>query len=656
MPFTSSLPRGDRSTLLLFLAPAIFSTWQAFADSLPGSTLTLPETVVTADRIETPLRDVGRSIEARSEDEIEAQQTYSLTQSLQTMSGVRPVDIGGPGAPGSALIEIRGFTSSGTQLLLDGMKLSDPSSISGTGLPLLPYLTVNDITSIEVLKGGTSVLYGSDGQGGAVNLLTKTPDEGTAVSARVQGGSFDTFEESADFGWKENDSSVFASLTRVDSAGLDTHGNYENLTGLASAQFAPSDGVSLKPIFRFVNGRNDLDSSPLLSSEGSLIPNQDSATNFATVASLFAGLVTDVQWDSDLSSKVSLYTNDNDRDYIFVFDGFGSNYRYRGRSYNADWQNVLHIDQWDSVLLTGAEYEHQSIDNDSAGLVIEGAQDRYALFLKNRVSLLEKSLQIDGGARLTHVSAIDRTLPSFEASGVYTLPKWLSRIHTSAAQGFRAPTLYETRGLSIDYTTGESVRVGNPDLREEEALSVDFGVEQPFLADKLTVDVTAFSIHAKHAILFQFEQQTHENAATGTDTRGVETSLTFEPEPWMLLRGAYTYLGTAESLDAERAQRRPYHSASTSLTAKFEPWTAFLQLRYRSSQEVSFFGTAQQYHEPSAVLIDASLTRKLSANAELFVRAENLLDKDWTEGGYTMPGISLFGGVRLGLHEARMSQ
>lgn len=625
---------------------------QPTTESVERPVSRLPETLVSSTRIETSIEDIGRSVDAREREEIDGQQATSVTDSLQTVAGVRIQNLGGPGAPGTTPIEIRGFRTSGTQLLLNGLRLNDPSSVSGVGESFFSYLTSYDLSAIEVVKGSTGTLYGSDGQAGAVNLITQTPEQGAWVSASFRGGSFRTYEENAQFNVGNDQAALYTSTSRIDSEGLRDDGNYENTTTLVSGVVHATSEIDVAPIFRMLSAQNDLDTGPALGSNGELIPNQATESNRTTNQQYLYGVVGNYHPTKDFSSKLSVYANDSDREYFFVFDGFASISQFQGNTFNVDWQNELDVPELASTFLAGVETEHQHYSTTGGGSDDAASQDRYAAFLKDRLAFFDKILQIDGGARITHVSSIDRTLPSFEVSSVVKIPQIETRLHSSLAQGFRAPSLFETNGKLVDFSTGALVTVGNKHLREESTLSFDVGVTQP-IAGVADIDVTFFNLSSDDPVTFDFANNTHFNGEGG-ENQGIETSLQAQLSDRILWRGAYTYLSKAD-VAGERLQRRPYNVFATSLLGKYAGLTAFTELRYRSSADIAFFATSERFRESDYTVVDAALTYDIDETWQLFARGNNLFDERYTESGYQMPKISFLGGIRLKIEATECS-
>ena len=91
------------------------------------------------------------------------------------MTGVR---INNDGGQGIKRAKIRGEDAFRSLVMIDGQKISEQKSMSGSPILIDPAM----VERIEVIKGPASVLYGSDAIGGAINIITKKG--GTKTGAR----------------------------------------------------------------------------------------------------------------------------------------------------------------------------------------------------------------------------------------------------------------------------------------------------------------------------------------------------------------------------------------------------------------------------------------------------------------------------------------
>lgn len=148
----------------------------------------LKEVVTTATRSEKDPNTVGRSITVITADEIKNSGYNSLSEILTKQEGIYAVGAGqNPGMTSS--IFTRGANSNQTLILIDGVRITDPSAINNA--IDLSELSLMNIEKIEIVKGSHSTLYGSSAIGGVVNIITKkSKKEGLSADVSLGGGTF----------------------------------------------------------------------------------------------------------------------------------------------------------------------------------------------------------------------------------------------------------------------------------------------------------------------------------------------------------------------------------------------------------------------------------------------------------------------------------
>jgi len=144
--------------------------------------------VVTATRFAQPASDVGQSISVIDEQSLILRQNDAIVDVLRTVPGVSFARNGGVGT--STSLFIRGAENDHTVVLIDGVKLNDPSSPGG-GFNFGNMLLGN-VTHVEVLRGSQSIVWGSQAIGGVVNLTTADPTAEFKGVANLEYGSHGT--------------------------------------------------------------------------------------------------------------------------------------------------------------------------------------------------------------------------------------------------------------------------------------------------------------------------------------------------------------------------------------------------------------------------------------------------------------------------------
>ena len=124
------------------------------------------DVVVTASRVEQDLMDVNMAVSVITQEDIKKSGAQTIGDLLNMVPGVR---VNPDGGQGMKRVKIRGEDSFRTLVMIDGQKISEQKSMSGSPMLIDPAM----IERIEVIKGPASVLYGSDAIGGAVNIITK---------------------------------------------------------------------------------------------------------------------------------------------------------------------------------------------------------------------------------------------------------------------------------------------------------------------------------------------------------------------------------------------------------------------------------------------------------------------------------------------------
>ena len=148
--------------LVCALLPAPFA--------LGEETVRAGDVYVTATRVEKELQQVPMSVTVMTADEVRKSGARTVGELLEDVPGVQ---IQNDGSQGLKRVSIRGEDAFRTLVLIDGQKISEQKSMSGS--PML--IDASRIERIEVIKGPASVLYGSDAIGGVVNIITKKGGE-----------------------------------------------------------------------------------------------------------------------------------------------------------------------------------------------------------------------------------------------------------------------------------------------------------------------------------------------------------------------------------------------------------------------------------------------------------------------------------------------
>lgn len=146
------------------------------------------EITITATRTEQEIKEIPSTVEIISQEEIAAQGAATLRQALETATNL---SFGVDGMKGSK-VSIRGLDSQHVLLLIDGRRISGELSLARTNSFEIDRIGMENVERIEILRGASSALYGSDAMGGVINIITKKPVK-QSVSLEIEERRSDSF-------------------------------------------------------------------------------------------------------------------------------------------------------------------------------------------------------------------------------------------------------------------------------------------------------------------------------------------------------------------------------------------------------------------------------------------------------------------------------
>lgn len=155
-------------------------------DSIP-TTIMLKQVVITASRSEKEIFDIGRYVTVIDSEEIRNSAYDNVGELLARQEGIYVV--GATQTPGTnQSLFLRGANSNHTSVLIDGLRITDPST-PNSALDL-SELSLANVKRIEIIRGSHSTMFGSASMGGVINIITKDPELGSNASIQLKGGTF----------------------------------------------------------------------------------------------------------------------------------------------------------------------------------------------------------------------------------------------------------------------------------------------------------------------------------------------------------------------------------------------------------------------------------------------------------------------------------
>lgn len=635
----------------------LLSSTAAVAQKAPRPDAATPtvdrDIVVAANRAPTDADRIAAAVTVLDKAAIDRSQDLSIADLLLRTPGVSLSRNGGYGT--ATTLRLRGAEGDQTVVVVDGVKLNDPSTPGG-GYDFANLLT-GDATRIEVLRGPQSILWGSQAIGGVVNVVTPLPTGALEGSFDLEGGSRDTVSARAALGgttgplaWRIGAQSFTTAGISALSDGTERDG-YSNQNVQARAVLTLAPGISADLRGHYANGRVDFDGF------AGDTPEYGLTREFVG----YAGLNVDL-FDARLRNRFAYGYTDTDRDNYDpsrpsqpkTFDALGRNYRL-------EYQGTVAIVRGADAVF-GVENEVSRFTAASSDFVAPFALGAPAQGRARVTSFYGQvnvepiaGLSLNGGVRHDDHSRFGgQTL--FAGGGSWALPTG-TVLRASYSEGFKAPSLYQ---LFSEY--------GNRALNPERATGWEAGAEQRFLAGRVTVGGSYFERRSRDLIIFSscdFGSTDPLCFAPGSTTeqrfgyyqnvsrafsRGVEAAASVRVIENLSIDGNYSRIvsedrSTGSATLDKWLPRRPRNTANLSATYSFaERGSLGVAARWSGS---SFDDAANTTRLDAYTLVDLRAEVPLSHTVGLFGRVENLFDEEYrTAARYGTLGRSVYAGLR----------
>jgi len=197
--------------LILILITLFYINNTRAQDSL--LTQELNEVIITATRTLRQLSSLPMPAQIISSKDIKSSNSLRLNDILNEQTGLITV----PDFGGGEGIQVQGLDSQYTLILIDGVPLVGRSA----GTLDITRIAVGNIKQIEIVKGASSSLYGSEALGGVINIITERPKNGFKGDVNYRIGSFNTTDFNNNINFKKNKLSIQTFFNRYRSNGYD---------------------------------------------------------------------------------------------------------------------------------------------------------------------------------------------------------------------------------------------------------------------------------------------------------------------------------------------------------------------------------------------------------------------------------------------------
>lgn len=612
----------------------------------------LNEVVVTATKFNLKKENTGKVIHVITQKQLQQNAGKTVIEILNTIAGI---DVKGVNANASEprSINIRGGRSRQVLVLIDGVPVTDQSAINQEFD--LRLLAVNQIESIEILKGASSTLYGSGAATAVINVILKK-----ASKDRI----FGSFETS--FGTNNSTKSSNSGLADKNQ-NINLNGTLGNFNFLASFSITGVDGMSsAKSTTNTVFENDSFYSKNALLKLGYKINDKVNITSFLNYDTFEYDFDAAAFSDSEVNMgdqeqfRVGIrpnYTYNKGELYMLAsinsvkrnfnsFNAFSNtldSYQYNGESINLDLVNKYEFSN-QFQLITGVNYQEHSNNTITPFATIEkdianfNTLDPYA----SVVYISDYGLSANIGGRLNMHNVYGNQFV-YDGNLAYSLlnsKETSVKLLTSYSTAFIAPSLYQ---LYDGYS-------GNIDLNPETNQTFEVGFDATF-KENIQFDVVYFNRKEVDAIIYNNTTYSYGNSSS--DASGLELNFRVAATSFLSINSSYTYIDSNNLEDFN-----DYIPANKFVTGiditPFE--NAFLNFTYRNVGERTIFdrygsfGTAGDdvILEEYQVLDFMANYKVLEDTVTFFIAATNLLNEDYDDiFGYETRGRNYKVGVRL---------
>jgi len=591
-------------------------------DDLADALLTLDDVVVTGSRGERSRESAAVATEVIGRGEIEVSGARTVGDILRTHPGV---DVFGD--VGLTSIRIQGLDPEYLLVLVNGERTV--GRVNGA-IDLSRY-RVEDIERIEIVRGASSSLYGSDAIAGVINIITRQSRRPLEVDANLQYGSLERLDLGGGVGLSRGDWSTRFTAGWHKGAGYDLDPATVATTGSAY------DTVNVANHTRFKAGGTQVDGDVAFMRRDQRGVDQN--INGATfdrrnlVETFSVGVRPGFRIGEGklrFNGAYSIYRDQYllDQRSSNVLDQYQNTHEQLGEL-GVQFEQALGA----HVITIGAEglYESLASERIASGL---GSRLRGSLYAQDEWTLIESiQLMAVPGLRVDMDSQFGTYLSPKLSLRVDPAPKLALR--ASHGFGYRAPN-FKDLYLRFENPGVGYIVEGNPALRPETSRSLNVGAEYAPL-EWMKASLNVFRNDIRDLITFVMIQEggggttryLNENVASA-HTQGVESMLRLTPLRGLSTDLGYTFTDTRDHATGLELPGRAAHRGTFTLHYALWPWKVDAMVRGNivsasSIHSVDSTGAITLLKAPAHASIDARLAKDFGGSVTAFVQAENLL-------------------------------
>ena len=504
----------------------------------------IDEVMISATRTEKRILEIPKSVSLITEQEIDKSGATSLAELLGMQESLNV--IGSNQTPGTnQSFFMRGISGEQTMVMIDGIRISDPSSVNNA--VDLSEISLTGISRIEIVRGAHSTLYGTSAMGGVINLITekgRTP--GMNMNANIDAGMFGKgtgqFTENLNLSYAFDDGFYISGhVFHSDVSGLDavldtvtTEGVFKNndrddfrKTDATAKIGYHRNRLNVFLSYKNISQHSDIDQRAYINDENNTIELSRDLFNYGIDFKLNENMCL------LLSGGGSFVTRTNEDDSSLVSaTAYDKEYYYgtfKGRLFNNELQLNYAAENMKIVFGGGAYYEAMTSNSYtySGSWNYESEADLDTLDLHTLLANAYISADISGKIVSDKLAALSLMMGlrfnsdnrngkylTFEFNPYFKFSE-KSILFGNIATGFNSPSLYKLYTPESYYLSG--ITRGNPALKPEKSLSAEMGFKQLF-GHNLVLTLSAY----QNAVLNSIQYIYLWDREIGIDTLGMD--------------------------------------------------------------------------------------------------------------------------------------
>ncbi len=567
----------------------------------------MKETVVSATKSKTPAKQVTKSLSIVQGEGLSESRPL-VADALREVPGVFVRRTGQAGRTTS--IVLRGASVTQAQVVVDGARVGSPT----LGFFDFQFIQPENLERIEVMRGPSSVLYGSEAMAGVVILVTKRGEGPLKASYTQEVGNRNTFRERATAQGGVGNWHFSGSTSRFDTDGVSQNDDYgsSSYSTRIGYDFAPDNTLDFTLNHQLTTLGLD---------DGAFRPDTNRKDRFRqTLGSIIWDNQITHWWGQVLRFSTEVDNNiDNDPS-----DGGGaanSLTKLDTERYSTEWRNVFTPVHWD-IVTVGFEYDDREADRRTGGANnnISKAQNTKAAYVQNQWNPLE-DLTVLTGVRQFDESAFGSG-HVFDTSASYFFESLGLKLRGGYGEGFRAPTLNELFFPNF----------GNANLGPEESRTIECGFDHCLLNGLLSWAMTFHRTNYQDLIqIVQVTPTTFAPVNVGkARVEGIELEAELHPATAWTIKGSYTNNSAHDRATGEELLRIPNNTYSGTVRYVNGKWEARMDGFIVSSREESVSGSNRQKDEGYPKL-DLYAAYRFKQWIKGYVRVENVTNRNYIE-------------------------